>query len=96
MNNVMLGATAMASAIGGLFFLRFWMKTHDRLFLLFAIAFWLLSLNWLGVAVVSLRVGYDNWNEADVAYFYMIRLVAFGLILFGIIDKNRVRPAQPE
>jgi hypothetical protein len=89
MNSVMLGATAMASAVGALFFLRFWMKTHDRLFVLFAIAFWLLSINWLAVALVGR-------DEASLPYFYMIRLVAFGLILFGIIDKNRVRPPQPE
>jgi hypothetical protein len=89
MNNVMLGATAMASAVGGLFFLRFWMKTRDRLFLLFAIALWLMSINWLGVALVGR-------DEANLAYYYIIRLFAFGLILFGIIDKNRVRPTQPE
>ena len=79
----------MGSAIAGLFFLRFWIKTHDRLFLLFAIAFWLMSLNWLGVALFGR-------DEANVALLYIIRLVAFLLILIGIIDKNRSRSRVPD
>ena len=77
----------MASAIAGLFFLRFWMKTHDRLFALFAVAFWLMSANWLGVAFIGR-------DEANVALLYIIRLVAFLLILTGIIDKNRAARAK--
>jgi hypothetical protein len=87
MNNVMLGATAMASAMAGLFFLRFWMRTHDRLFVIFAIAFWLMSLNWLCVALV-------RRDEATVAPLYILRLLAFLLILIGIIDKNRSRRSE--
>ena len=89
MNDLMLGATAMASAMAGLFFLRFWLRTRDRLFLLFAIAFWLLSVNWVCVALV-------RHDEATVAPLYILRLVAFLLILIGIIDKNRTRARQPE
>ena len=87
MNDLLLGGTSMASAMAGLFFLRFWMRTRDRLFLLFAIAFWLMSINWLCVALV-------RRDEATVAPLYILRLLAFLLILIGIIDKNRVR--RPE
>ncbi|MBC7818922.1 MAG: hypothetical protein IAG10_18700, partial [Planctomycetaceae bacterium] len=72
----MVGATAMASAMAGLFFMRFWFKTHDRLFLLFAIAFWMMTANWLGVALF-------RRDEANVALLYIIRLAAFLLILVG-------------
>jgi hypothetical protein len=86
-NDVLLGATAMASALAGLLFLRFWMRTRDRLFVIFAIAFWLMSINWVCVALV-------RRDEATVAPLYILRLLAFLLILVGIIDKNRSR--QPD
>ena len=35
----MLGGLVMGCFVAGLFFLRFWRKTHDRLFAIFAIAF---------------------------------------------------------
>ena len=45
MNSLLLGAIAMASLVAALFFLRFWRDTHDRFFLLFAIAFLVEALN---------------------------------------------------
>jgi hypothetical protein len=77
----MLGAVVMACAVAGLFFLRFWRKTRDRLFAIFAAAFWLLGLNWLLLATI----GRDEINT----WLYAIRLLAFVLILFAIVDKNR-------
>jgi Fe2+ transport system protein B len=77
-----LGLLVMACGVGGLLFARFWTKTRDRLFALFAAAFWLLGVNW---AVLALLASDEGTSGA-----YIIRLVAFGLILFGIIDKNRV------
>jgi hypothetical protein len=71
------GAVAMGFAMGALFFLRFWRKTADRLFLAFAIAFFLLALNqWLGAA------------DERVAYTYLLRVLGFILILAAIVDKN--------
>jgi hypothetical protein len=80
------GASSMASAVAGLFFLRFWRQTRDRFFLVFALAFWALSLNWLGLAATS------NGDETRT-YFYLLRLAAFVLIIVAIVDKNRARPA---
>ena len=51
MQPIVLGALAMASAVAGLFFLRFWRETRDRLFAMFALAFWVLGVNWLGLAL---------------------------------------------
>jgi hypothetical protein len=76
------GASAVASWTAGLFFLRFWRDTGDRFFALFCAAFWALSLNWLGLALT------DPPDEARTA-FYVLRLVAFLLILAAIADKNR-------
>jgi hypothetical protein len=77
----MLGGLVMACGVAGLFFLRFWRKTRDRLFLMFAISFWILGLNWLALAFIE--------QEEQKTILYAVRLVAFGLILFAIIDKNR-------
>jgi hypothetical protein len=81
------GAIAMGNLVAGLFFLRFWRQTHDRLFLIFAAAFGLLSLG--RVAVVLF--GHDV-SEARTSLVYLIRLVAFVLIIAAIVDKNRARP----
>jgi hypothetical protein len=74
------GLIAMGHATAGLFFLRFWQRTHDRLFFLFATALWLLGL--IHVAMVILdQVGEDH-------LFYWFRLVAYLIILAAIVDKN--------
>jgi hypothetical protein len=81
LNVFMLGAIVMACAAVGLFFLRFWRKTGDRLFAIFAIAFWLLGINWLALAFTS--------TDEARTWLYLVRLLAFIVILYGIIDKNR-------
>ena len=81
----MWGALTMASAVAGLFFLRFWRKTRDRLFLIFAAAFWILGTNWLVLAI----------TRHDEAHWYSLRLIAFILIIVGIVDKNRSRRRPP-
>lgn len=77
----LLGLIVMGCLVAGLFFLRFWRKTRDRLFAIFALAFWLLALNWTLLVMTSR-------DEARPA-LYAIRLLAFVLILIGIADKNR-------
>ena len=80
----MYGALVMGSFVVGLFFLRYWRTTRDRLFAMFALAFWALGVNWLGLALVA------TTQEARTA-FYLVRLVAFLLIIAAIFDKNRSR-----
>ncbi|HTW95107.1 MAG TPA: DUF5985 family protein [Tepidisphaeraceae bacterium] len=81
----LLGALLAATFIAGMFFLRFAQKTRDRLFALFAAAFWLLSLNWFCILFI-------HGEEPRYAALYSLRLVAFLLIIVGIVDKNRARP----
>jgi hypothetical protein len=71
-------------AIAGLFFLQFWRASSDRLFLFFSIAFWLLGVQRLGLAVASPQA------PGDTVWIPLLRLLAFLLILAAIIDKNRV------
>ena len=75
-----MSATAAAGA--GVFFFNFWQDTRDRLFLLFAWAFWLMSLSWLTLAFV-------NPTDETRPYVYAIRLLAFILIIIATVDKNR-------
>jgi hypothetical protein len=82
MVEMILGAMAMASSIAALFFLRFWRETQDRLFLLFSIAFVLLGITRLGLAVSHLKM------EANTPW-YWVRLAAFVIIFVAIVDKNR-------
>jgi xanthine/uracil permease len=87
LNQFLLGAIVLGCGVAGLFFLRFWRRTRDRLFLIFGVAFWTLGVNWL--ALVFTR------QDEVRTWLYGLRLVAFVLILIGIIDKNRPRDRAP-
>jgi hypothetical protein len=80
--SLLLGALALGSAIVGLFFLRFWRTTNDRLFLYFSIAFFLQALDRILLGIIPAS------SEENPA-IYLIRLVAYGLIIWGIVEKNR-------
>jgi hypothetical protein len=82
MTTVFYGATAMGCLIAGLFFLRFWRESIDRLFLLFALAFWVMGV---GYAVLGAFPAATEWH----LYLRSMRLLAFLLILYAIIDRNR-------
>jgi hypothetical protein len=81
---LLMGAIAAASLFAGLFFFRFWHQTHDRFFLYFAGSFWLEAGNRVALALVP------HASEQE-PLFYLIRLVAYGLILAAIWQKNRGR-----
>jgi len=84
MNQMLMGAIAVASLIVGLFFFRFWRHTRDLFFLFFALSFWTEAANRVAL---GLLVGANE----DGAVFYTVRLVAYGLILLAIWHKNRPR-----
>ena len=75
------GAIVLGFVVAGLFFLKFWRKTHDRLFLAFTIAFWLLGLAQALLAFSQVPVEERSW-------IYLLRLAAFVAILFAIWRKN--------
>lgn len=81
MDLLLLGAIAMASLVAGLFFLRFWRDTGDRLFLFFAISFLVEGVNrW--------ALGMSGDPNEGRPLFYIVRLLSFLLIIIAIVQKN--------
>ena len=76
------GAITAGFVVAGFFFLRFWKRTRDGLFLAFAAAFWLLGLGQALLAFTNIPVEERSW-------LYLLRLAAFSLILVSIWMKNR-------
>jgi hypothetical protein len=84
---LLLGAVMMACFVASVFFLRFWRATHDRFFLFFAISFAIQGIN-------RLMMGFGNYSSENEPLIYGIRLIAFLIILYAIIDKNRSKPTK--
>lgn len=76
------GMLAAGYLVTSLFFLKFWRRTGDRLFAFFAAAFGLLFVQRLALTLASGLV-------TSTAWYYGVRLLAFGLIIVAIADKNR-------
>jgi hypothetical protein len=86
------GAVTIGFFVAAMFFLRFWRRTHDRLFVAFAAAFVLLALNQLLAAFLGA-------GDELTPYTYVLRVLGFVLILIAIVDKNvssRRGPQQPQ
>lgn len=82
MNAFLMGGIAVGSLVAGLFFYRFWTQTRDRFFIFFALSFWLEAVN--RVAMIL----FLQPNE-DAPGYYIVRLIAYGLIIAAIVHKNR-------
>lgn len=76
------GAVAFGFFVCGLFFLRYWSRSRDQLFLAFALAFALLGSGQAILALANIAT-----EERGAVYFF--RLTAFLLILVAIYRKNR-------
>jgi hypothetical protein len=76
------GGTMVAALTIAAFFLRYWLQTRDRLFLMFSAGF-------LVFAASRLLLAFFDEDDEGRILVYGLRLVAFGLILGAIIDKNR-------
>ena len=76
------GVGTMGFVAATVFFVRFYRDTRDRLFFLFAIAFAALALNRALLALAG-------FGRESQPYLYLIRLAAFVLIAWAVIDKNR-------
>ena len=84
MQQMLMGAIAAGWLVAGLFFFRFWRSTRDRFFLWFALSFWLEAGNRTALGL------YAQLEEGHPA-FYGVRVIAYGLILLAIWQKNRPR-----
>jgi len=76
------GAITAGFVVAGFFFLRFWKRTRESLFLAFAAAFWLLGLAQALLTFTDIPVEERSW-------LFLLRLAAFSLILVSIWRKNR-------
>jgi len=77
----LLGTISTLSFTAALYFLKFWKRTHDGLFLAFSIAFFVEAGN--RIAGIFLK----NPSEGSPS-IYLIRLGAFLIILGAILRKN--------
>lgn len=87
MNQFLWGASASLSVIAAVFFLRFWRRTRDVLFVAFSAGFAMLAWHWLALGVM-------NPASETRHYLYLIRFVAFALFIAGVVAKNRDSAAR--
>jgi len=87
MNLLMAGAIGMASLIIALFFVRFWRSSGDRFFLYFALSFTIEGLHRIYAAM-------RPDGSEDSPMHYLIRLAAYLLIIWAILEKNLPRRGQ--
>lgn len=85
MMQMLSGAIAMGSLLIALFFVRFWRNSGDRFFLYFALSF----------LIEGLHRGYTGLipqQSESSPLHYLVRLLAYALILWAIWEKNRPPP----
>ena len=76
------GMAALGFVAVALFFLRFWQRAVDRFFLLFAVAFVVLAVERVVLGVIPSAT---EWLH----YAYLLRLMAYALIVVAVLAKNR-------
>ncbi len=77
----LVGVIAMGSLTASLFFLKFYTRTRDSLFLAFALAFGIEAIN------RTVTIEFKGAPEGST-WTFIIRLFAFLIILAAIIKKN--------
>lgn len=89
MEEFLYGVLTAANLVAAAFFLRFYIRTKQRLLLMFAFAFVLFAGNQaiLGTEVAQLE------EEANA---YLLRLAGFILIIAGIVSTNFGRRRRNE
>lgn len=88
MQSFLAGMTTMGFLVVSLLFIRYWSRSHDGIFGWFALAFFLLALN------QGLPVVFDFARE-EQSWVYMLRLLAFAVIIVAIVRKNREQDLRP-
>jgi zinc transporter ZupT len=83
------GLIAMGCWVIGLFFFDAWSNTRDRLFGIFAASFWILGFERVLPVIIQ------STSERHILQ-YLVRLAAFLLLLYAIIDKNIGRTPKAE
>jgi len=79
------GALTLGFLVAAAFFLKFWRRSRDPLFLTFAVAFVLLAANQAAPVIF-------NIPREDQSTVYLLRLAGFALIILAILRKNLQKP----
>ena len=82
LNNFLAGAIFTAYGVIALLFWRSWKDTRDRLFKLFSAAF-------AALGVERVILVFAGSNNESIHLVYIVRLLAFGMIIWAIVEKNR-------
>ena len=82
------GMVSMGFLTAALFFVRFWSKTKDGLFLAFGASFALLALPHLLPVLLATPA-------KEQSGYFLLRLAAFGLLIVAIIRKNMRSKSLP-
>jgi hypothetical protein len=81
MLNFLSGMITMGFVVAAVFFFRFWKRTGDFLFAIFAVSFIFFAVN-QGASLFS------GLPRDEQFWIYLIRLAGFALLLVGILVKN--------
>ncbi|HZS85222.1 MAG TPA: DUF5985 family protein [Stellaceae bacterium] len=84
MLNFLSGMVTMGYLVAGVFFLKFWVRSREFLFVSFAAAFWLLAANQALLTLASVPREEQSW-------IFLLRLAAFTCIALAIVHKNTRR-----
>jgi hypothetical protein len=83
------GGIMMGFLASSYFFFRFWQKTRDSLFAVFATSFLILAVERIFL-LATVNVGDPTGGQHELrGYVYWIRFTAFSLIIVAFILKNR-------
>ncbi len=75
------GVLCAANAVAAVFFLKFFFRTRDRLFLAFAVAFILFSANQALSGLIGATLEERTWT-------YLLRLAGFSFLIVAILGKT--------
>lgn len=82
------GALTAGYAIAAIFFLKFWARTRDVLFLVFAAAFVMFAIN----QAIPVLLGIPQEDQSPA---YLFRLAGFVLIIIAVLVKNAGGSREP-
>jgi hypothetical protein len=88
MIHFLAGGLTACYLLAAVFFFRFWHRTRDRLFIGFALAFALLAIEQTALLIFGITDERGN-------YVYVLRIIAFLIILYAIIEKNVMTGRKP-
>lgn len=81
------GMICMGYLMAAMYFLRFWRRAGDSLFLVFGAAFALFAVN-------SALIAFEGPVDESNSWIFLFRIGGFALLILAILLKNLIQP-QP-